>query len=258
MCTDRRGGRIHRCPRAIFAELRRDRTRGTGGALQPAAFSDAGWTIVLAAFSGPDARRQALAAADNLRAAAPSLGSVRVQDRGRGAAIVSGSYRSPGDADAQRDLARIRAVTINNGTPFASAFLAPPTGAPDPGATPQYHLSRAFIEFGSQSRYTLQIAVYESPNPAEARRAAEQAATQLRSEGEPAFYYHGPSRSMVTLGAFTAAEAGLDTGLPGPILAEFQRRHPYNVFNGRQLLQRIPGQSRQVPQPSFLVEIPRE
>ncbi len=223
----------------------------------PAAFADAAWTIVLAAYSGPDARRQALAAADSLRAR-PELGSVRVQDRGRGAAVVTGSYRSPGDAAAQRDLARIRGVNINNATPFASAFLAPPIGAPDPGNTPQYHLSRAFVEFGSQSRYTLQIAVYETPNPAEARRAAEQAASQLRADGEPAFYYHGPSRSMVTLGAFTAAEAGLDTGLPGPILAEFQRRHPYNLFNGRQLLQRMPGQSRQVPQPSFLVEIPRE
>src|SRR5690606_17423075 len=98
---------------------------------------------------------------------------------------------------------------------FATAFLAPPAGDPDPGAIPQYHLSRARIEFGAQSRYTLQIAVYESNNPAEARRAAEQAAAQLRADGEPAFYYHGPSRSMVTLGAFTAAEAGLDTGLPG-------------------------------------------
>jgi hypothetical protein len=244
-------------PQSASAPSRADAPSSSDRASGPVAFPDAGWTIVLAAFSGPDARRQALAAAETLRTRA-ELGSVRVQDRGRGAAIVTGSYRSPGDAAAQRDLARIRAITINNGNPFSSAFLAPPIGAPDPGATPQYHLSRAFVEFGAQSRYTLQIAVYESPNQAEARRAAEQAATQLRAEGEPAFYYHGPSRSMVTLGAFTAAEAGLDTGLPGPILAEFQRRHPYNVFNGRQLLQRIPGQSRQVPQPSFLVEIPRE
>lgn len=242
-------------PAAAPAPTRDSSPSGTPSAT---AFPDAGWTIVLAAFSGPDARGQALAAAENLRSVAPSIGAVRVQDRGRGAAIVTGSYRSPGDAAAQRDLARIREFTINSGTPFASAFLAPPVGRPDPGNTPQYHLSRAFVEFGAQSRYTLQIAVYESPNQNEARRAAEQAAAQLRADGEPAFYYHGPSRSMVTLGAFTAAEAGLDTGLPGPILAEFQRRHPYNLFNGRQLLQRMPGQSRQVPQPSFLVEIPRE
>lgn len=224
---------------------------------RPGALADAGWTVVLAAFSGPDARQQAAAAADSIRART-DLPAIRVQDRGRGAAVVSGSYRSPADAAAQRDLARAREFTLDGRSPFSSAFLAPPAGSPDPGNTPQYHLSRAFAEFGAQSRYTLQIAVYESPNADEARRAAEQAAAQLRANGEPAFYYHGPSRSMVTIGAFTAAEAGLDNGLPGPVLAEFQRRHPYNLFNGRQLLLRTPGQAKPAPQPSFLVEIPRE
>ena len=229
----------------------------SGGEGQPGALADAGWSIVLAAFTGPDARQRAGALADLVRQRT-DLPSIRVQDRGRGVAVVSGAYRSPSDADAQRDLDRARAAQIDGQAPFQSAFLAPPSGKPDPGATPQFHLSRARTEFGNQSRYTLQVAVYESPNPAEARRAAEQAAAQLRAEGLPAFYYHGPSRSMVTLGAFTAAEAGLDTGLPSPLLADLQRRHPYNLFNGRQLLQRVPGQRQQVPQPSFLVEIPKD
>ncbi len=224
---------------------------------QPGALSDAGWTIVLAAFSGPDARAQAVTAASTIRARV-DLPSIRAQERGRGAAVVSGSYTSPSDAAAQRDLARARAVTVDGATPFPSAFLAPPAGKPDPGSTPQYHLSRAFAEFGNQARYTLQIAVYESKNPAEARKAAEQAAAQLRAEGEPGFYYHGPSRSMVTIGAFSASEAGLDTGLPGPVLAEYQRRHPYNLMNGRQLLTQSGGRSNPAPQTSFLVEIPRE
>lgn len=237
----------------------RDQTRevlGDAGA-QPASIADDGWTIVLAAYSGADARQRAAAAAETIRTRT-NLPAVRVQDRGRGAAVVAGSYRSPADAAAQRDLARARDTTLDGQNPFTTAFLAPPVGDPDPGNLPQYHLSRAFTEFGSQSRYTLQIAVYETPDAAEARRAAEQAAAQLRADGEPAFYYHGPSRSMVTLGAFTAAESGLENGLPGPVLAEFRRRHPYNLFNGRQLLQRMPGQSQRAPQPSFLVEIPRE
>jgi hypothetical protein len=224
---------------------------------QPGTMSDAGWTIVLAAFSGPDANAQAVAAANTIRSRV-DLPNIRPQQRGRGAAVVSGNYRSPSDAAAQRDHARARAVTVDGNTPFPSAFLAPPAGKPDPGATPQYHLSRAFVEFGNQARYTLQIAVYESKNPTEARAAAEKAAVQLRTDGEPAFYYHGPSRSMVTIGAFSAAEAGLDTGLPGPVLAEYQRRHPYNLMNGRQLLTPVAGQSNTAPQTSFLVEIPRE
>lgn len=228
-----------------------------GGDGRPGSMTDAGWSIVLVAYSGADARQRAGAAAETIRGRV-DLPLVRVQDRGRGAAVVAGSYRSPADGAAQRDLARARAIALDGRTPFSSAFLAPPTGEADRGGLPQYHLSRAFTEFGSQSRYTLQIAVYESPNAREAERAAEQAAAQLRAEGEPAFYYHGPSRSMVTLGAFTGDEAGLETGLPGPILAELRRRHPYNLFNGRQLLQRVPGQSQRVPQPSFLVEIPRE
>ena len=61
---------------------------------------------------------------------------------------------------------------------------------------------------------------------------------------------------MVTVGAFTAREAGLESPIPSPVLEEFRRRHPYNLFNGRRLEQRTAGAARTTPQPSFLVEIP--
>lgn len=228
---------------------------GSGGGSQPGRLADAGWTIVLRAYSGPDARAQAIAAVQAVGARLPVPGA-RVQDRGRGAAVVVGSYAAPSDPAAQRDLRRIREFDLEGQRPFATAFLAPPVETNDLGATPQFHLSRATHEFGALARYTLQIGVYESANPAEARRAAEQAAAELRRGGEPAFYYHGPSRSMVTVGAFTAREAGLESPIPSPILEEFRRRHPFNLFNGRRLEQRTAGASRTTPQPSFLVEIP--
>src|SRR5690606_35406522 len=126
------------------------RPRPDAARAQPGAMADAGWSIVLAAFSGPDAQRQAAAAADSIRARV-DLPNIRPQPRGRGAAVVAGAYRAPSDPAAQRDLARAREVTLDGRTPFATAFLAPPAGNPDPGAIPQYHLSRARIEFGAQS-----------------------------------------------------------------------------------------------------------
>ncbi|MBX3353410.1 MAG: hypothetical protein KF684_10815 [Phycisphaeraceae bacterium] len=225
----------------------------SGGA--PTRLADAGWTIVLRAYTGSDARAQAMSTLQGISSRV-SLPTMRVQDRGRGSAIVVGSFSAPSDPAAQRELQRVRELELDGQRPFATAFLAPPVDTNDTGGAPQFHLSRATQEFGTAARYTLQIGVYESANPAEARRAAEQAAVELRRGGEPAFYYHGPSRSMVTIGAFTARDAGLDSPIPSAVLEEFRRRHPYNLFNGRRLEQRTAGASRTTPQPSFLVEIP--
>ena len=64
--------------------------------------------------------------------------------------------------------------------------------------------------------YTLQIAVYGRPDNTDAtkedlaqfRKSAEEAVVQLRREGEQAYYYHGPNRSMVTVGIFSEDDAG--------------------------------------------------
>lgn len=235
-----------------------ERQGGTSGGARP----NEGWTIVLAAFAGEGHQQSAEATLGRIRQTT-GLHEARVQARGRGTAVVYGEYASPTDARARRDLERVRGTTVDNAAVFAGAFLAPPRTS---GATPggRHALSNARSEFGRGVRYTLQIAVYESPRREEAMRAAEQAAEQLRRDGEPAYFHHGPTRSMVTVGAFTAAEArpfldrapGQPSGGGSPLLWELHRRHPQNLFNGNQPLMESGADGRRRAQASFLVEIP--
>lgn len=216
---------------------------------------DEGWSIALAAFSGSGHRQRAEAALPQIRTDL-GLRQARLQARDSGTAIVMGRYDGPGDRQAQQDLARVRSIEVDGFRPFGGAFLSPAPRREDLGSNPSYNLANARREFGSSVRYTLQIGVYESPDPREARRAAEQAAVELRREGEPAFYYHGSGRSMVTVGAFTERDAGTRDGLPGPLLLEMRRRHPNNLLNGnRTIVERVGGRER--TQASFLVEIPQ-
>lgn len=217
-----------------------------------------GWTIVLATYAGPDHAGLAASAAEQIRTLTP-LKDVQTQNRGKGSVVVLGSYPSPADPQAQKDLLVVRNTLLEERPLFLAAFLAPPRtpSEADPGSAAPFPLSTARAEFSPYARYTLQIAIYESPNLDEARKAAEKAALQLRRDGEPAFYYHGPTASLVTLGAFTDADAGISKPIESPLLAQLRKRHPHNLYNGnQQLLQKTPGAKDKTPQPSFLVEIP--
>lgn len=213
------------------------------------------WTIVLGTFTGPDHQRLATEAAARITAET-GLTGLRLELRGKGSVVTVGQFAEPDDA-ARRELDRVRALKMNGAAVFAGAFLAPPPAGSDVGLSPRYHLQNAREEFGPAVRYTLQVAVYESPKKEEAMRAAEQAAVTLRREGESAYYYHGPQRSMVTIGAFAESEVGVNGARPSPALEALQRRHPLNLLNGnRPLVEKRAGSSKTTNQPSFLVEIP--
>ncbi len=217
-----------------------------------------GWTIVLATYAGPDHAALAASAADQVRARTP-LKNIVTQTRGKGSVVALGSYPSPADPQAQRDLQTVRNTLLEDRPLFLGAFLAPPRtpSEADPNSAAPFPLSTARAEFTPNARYTLQIAYYESPNLDEARKTAEKAALQLRRDGEPAFYYHGPTASLVTLGAFTDADAGISKPIESNLLTQLRKRHPHNLYNGnQQLLQKTPGAKDKAPQPSFLVEIP--
>lgn len=213
------------------------------------------WTIVLGIYSGEDHAARAAEGVAALRSRVSGLpAEPRVEQRGRGSAIVMGGYDGPGEKSAQRDLAAVRGVMSEGRPAFPGAFLAPPSARDDAGELPRYHLLRAREEFGRSVRYTLQVAVYESPDREEAKRAAEQAAAVLRREGEPAYYFHGVTQSMVTVGAYTDREAGLRDGKESAELSALRARRPLNLFNGnRQIME---GGAKGVAQGSFLVEIP--
>jgi len=219
---------------------------GTGAPVN-APTSDA-WAIFVDSASGANAMEQARAKAVNVSRML-RRNDVTIRPHPRGAAIVVGSYKGPDEADAKRDLAAIQAMKVDGKPLFAGAYLTPPN-AGDVGELPQYSLEAARKANGPGSLYTLQIGVYESPKPEEAKRAAEEAAKQLRREGEQAFYHHGRNRSMVTIGLFSSRDYDPQTGQMNPALVQLKQRYPDNLYNGRELL--VSGRA----QSSALVEVP--
>ena len=92
--------------------------------------------------------------------------------------------------------------------------------------------------------YTLQVAVFEESTDQATRTAAEKHAAELRQQDHPAFYYHGPKRSMVTVGLFSDDDrVEMATTLPngqhvvqfvyGPRIKVLQETFPHNLVNGR-------------------------
>ena len=213
---------------------------------------EAPWAILLNVHSGRGAMERAEEAAAAMRERF-GLASARAVPRSGGAVVVFGGYDSPGDQTAQRDLQRIQAIEAGGARPFRTAFLSP-QGGPAEGSHPELNLNNARANHGQGAKYTLQIAVYESADRQESMKAAEDAALELRREGEMAFYYHGPTKSMVTLGLFGDRDYDPGSGRQSAAIRELQSRYPHNLLNGRTIIERRVGGER--TQPSALVAVP--
>ncbi|MBK7406485.1 MAG: hypothetical protein IPJ41_18300 [Phycisphaerales bacterium] len=229
------------------------------------------WTIVIVAFSGKD---QEMHAKEGLARIATEAGitGAYLEKRDQATVIAYGGYPAPDDRTAQADLERIKGMTVNGKQPFAAALLTPPSPEHLAGSLPELDLRNAKKLFGKdKALYTLQVALYGRPDRtpasreeiAEFRKAAEQAAVLLRRDGELAFYYHAPERSMVTVGVF--GEEDYDPlhrpGIEGWELQQARDAHPLNLVNGQGLRERIPGVQGTGPeafrlQPSQLVGVP--
>lgn len=234
--------------RAVFAPG--DGSQSRGGRRADASAGD-DWTILLATYSGDDALKRAQSMVPAVQQA--GLAGAYAEARKRGAVIAYGAYRDQDDPRLRADLDRVHATQIDGRTLFANAFLAPRTAA-RPGSIPALDLSRVKESLGKDALYTLQVAVYESADREEARRKAEEAAVELRREGEMAFYYHAPSMSIVTIGVWGRDDVDLSTGTMSPEIQAAQKRYPDNLYNGTGIRMRSGNQSWL--QPSTLVEIP--
>jgi hypothetical protein len=199
---------------------------------------ETGWAIVLETFKGANAVGQAqqrLPEISNLL----KRSDLAIRTRETGCAIVLGSYPSADSDAAQRDLKTVRATEITapggfKARPYEKAFLAAPS-VNDRGQLPEFDLQTLRRRLGTQTAYTVQIGVYETPDkPEEAKRAAEKAAKVLRDAGEKAFYYHGPRRSVVTIGVFTTRDIDQNTNRPrNPEIARIRKDYPLNLLNGQ-------------------------
>lgn len=226
-----------------------------------------GWCVVLAVLRGDSADEQARIVLERVRTEGglPEAFAVR---RNASTIIAIGDFSSPDDPRALAELKRVQDIQVTGqggqiSRPYAFAILAPPTSE-KAGGSPQYNLLRAKEILGKDALYTLQVGAYgrlDLPRPteadlAESRNAAEQAVLKLRQEGEQAFYYHGPTMSMVTIGVFGTDD--FDPQLPNfksSRLRDVQKRHPLNMYNGQGVKEKRKGAPDRMQQ-SNLVAIP--
>ncbi len=237
----------------------------------PQASSESGetyqWSIILVTVPNQQLAGQILS---NIRAN-HGLINAYITKRAERITIAYGSYDGPNDQQAVLDLDRIREIRSDGSRPFASAFLAPPSGESLQGINKEYDLRTVKERYGRGALYTLQLGVYGTddnsiPTPSEIkefREAAEQAVLGLRVEGERAFYYHGPFQSMVTAGVFGTGDFDASTmpATESGRLKELRDRFPHNYLNGMGIRETITTDTgRRVTrlQPSSLVEIPKK
>ncbi len=210
-----------------------------------------GWAIMLGEFRGRDRNRDAQALAKRVTQKG-FVPDVWVRDEGDRTRVYRGRFADPDNWTAQDALRQTRLVSLGNSRPFESARLvslneAPGAVAADPLDLKQY-----------MGLYSLQIAVYDDTFGPDFRDAAEKAARVLRDDGVEAYYYHGPHRSMVTVGVFTYEMAFHSRvgrqDVYSELIRALQRKFPNNLYNGLTIIEKRPGQD-DLTQPSFLVRI---
>jgi len=177
-----------------------------------------------------------------------------MRDTGRSVTAFLGRYSEPNGKVATQALELVRNSGIDQA---ARASLVPIA----PGQTV---VTDPLDAKGHPGMYSLQVAVYDADFPTSFRSAAERAARALREQGEEAFYYHGPHRSMVLIGLFTreldfssrTGPLGEQVEVYGPRIVELREDYPYNLLNGRRrhLIEQDDGPDA-MPLESFVVRI---
>ena len=227
--------------------------------------SASNWAIVLGVFRGENHQQDAAAALARVQREG-GLPDAYAQRRGPSTLLAYGQYAGPTDARPQSDLQRVQELKNQDGPLYPGAYLCPPYQAQAGTRMGEYDLRRAKQQYGSTALYTLQVGWYgrEELNRAteadlkDARKAAEEAATRLRNEGELAFYYHGPNRSMVTIGVFGTDDFDPSNrpGFESARLRDSRKRHPLNLYNGAGYSYKSPGMREAKLLSSGLVAIP--
>lgn len=219
------------------------------------------WTIGLKPFAGNQARQQAQDELTRIHRVS-GLEDAFLLDRGSRVILCIGQEPSPSSREALALLERVRKISIDGQRPFAKSFYIPPAGE----AQSDLDLRSVPRKFGKDAVYSLQVGVYgradgKAPSQRdieEAREKAVEAVKELRRQGELAFYYHGPSMSMVTVGVFTHRDID-------PVfsyeLRTLMERFPHNLLNGQGVSQTVTmtdGSRQKIIQESFPVLIPQQ
>jgi len=234
-----------------------EQSGGSIGAIDEADIAHSSvWAIALGQVEGPTHRADAARRRAQI-AAASGMPEVWIVDEGDRSVIYHGRYDSPQNDRAQADLKRWQQLLAQRAAPVDLAALVPVQAGVDAGAGG--HDLRLARERGV---YTLQIGFFENRDANVQRSGAETWVRKLRQEGIEAYYYHGPNRSVVTVGVFDEQAIEVNEGrveIVDPRLRELQRRFPHNLANGSVIVMRgesAGGRVTEENQPSFLVRIP--
>lgn len=203
---------------------------GGGGAPAPATVN--GWGVLLASASGEQGLKEMEAQRPRL-AAMLGRSDVRVSRQRSGYAVVLGAHDSPSDPAAQRDLAFVKSFEVDGRRPFARAHLMPPGQSAAEESKPittaakeEWNLAVVREGLGREAGFTLQVGVFESVDRPKAMRAAENWVLELRQAGEEAYFYHGRTASMVSIGVFGREDWDALLDVAGPNVRALQRRFP--------------------------------
>jgi len=195
------------------------------------------WTILCLELEGPGSYTNARNLAEGLKAT-PGVdpAKVSVHEGQNSAAIYYGTYLrdidpQTGDRSIPRelrdDLTLIKQLADEEQRHYFLGAHMVPTPEPNVGR-PEWDLRQA------PGRYTLQVAVYFNTDFLQDRKlAAVEKTRQLRARGLEAYYYHGPTCSIVTVGAF-GEDALLDeTGKVRYVTVGGQRRQVAHHYGTR-------------------------
>lgn len=209
------------------------------------------WSILLASFVGMDQQKQAQDMIEQLNKL--NVNDVWLAEEDGYTHVYRGKFNDPTKPEVESALRQSRMIKLGDDRPFASARLV--------AARPALEISASDMDlkrYRDQGLYSLQVAVYDDTAGTNYKQLAEEAAANLRKDGDQAYYYHGKFRSMVTVGIFTYDEAWTRrikvSDMYSPTVLKLQEKYPYNLFNGRTVIEKVDGQKVR-EQPSFLVQI---
>lgn len=167
--------------------------------------------------------------------------------------VYRGRYDQKNDPRAVNALRQMKLLNLDGALPFEHAAITRLALAPLT-TTSEMDLK----QYAGRGLFSLQVEVYDENLGPSFRQFAQQRAAELRQQGEPAYYYHGRFRSMVTLGLLTEEEAFVprigQAAAYSPAVLDMQKRFPHNVFNGSTIVEKSGGASLG-EQPSFLVPV---
>lgn len=209
------------------------------------------WAIAVASYKGVGHAEQAKALVENLKA--NGLNDPWIMPEPAQTTVWHGHYKDGNSKQAAEDGAVLRKLG-GFGIVKRGNYVPQPVTEATAGKVAEWDLRTA----ATHGRYTLQVGYYEDPDLKKRAAAAEAFVKVLRDKGEEAYYFHGPNRSLVTVGAFPHEAVNAKNEF-SPVIEAAQRKFPHHAVNGySQRVRRtdMAGKEIWIEQPSFVVQIP--